>query len=159
MLSRGGEIFMLDMGQPVRILDLAKRMIRLSGYQVGVDIPIEIIGSRPGEKFDEVLSMPDEEILSTSHPHIHQLAPVAPHHDALDSDLRSLYEASECRDASAVRSLLFNSVTPQGEAAEASSGANVSAPTNEKPALEVPAMLGWTLNTTPTPVGGGGGGG
>ena len=55
MLSRGGEIFMLDMGQPVRIMDLAQRMIRLSGYQVGVDIPIKITGRRPGEKLDEAV--------------------------------------------------------------------------------------------------------
>ena len=49
---------MLDMGQPVRIMDLAERMIRLSGYQVGVDIPIEITGRRPGEKLDEELCTP-----------------------------------------------------------------------------------------------------
>ena len=60
MLSHGGEIFMLEMGVPVRILDLAERMIRLSGCQVGIDIPIEIVGIRPGEKLAEVLSMPDE---------------------------------------------------------------------------------------------------
>ena len=70
-------------------------MIRLSGYRFRVDIPIEIIGSRPGEKFDEELSTPDEEVLSTSHPHIHRLAPVAPHHDALNSGLGRLYEASD----------------------------------------------------------------
>ena len=159
MLSHGGEIFMLDMGQPVRILDLAKRMIRLSGYRVGVDIPIEIIGSRPGEKFDEELSMPDEEVLGTSHPHIHRLAPVAPHHDALNSSLGSLYEAAESRDVGAVRSLLFNSVTPKDEAAEALSDAKSSASTNGKPAREDPAMLERTFNTAPAPVGGGGGGG
>ena len=46
----GGEVFMLEMGEPVRILDLAERMIRLSGYQVGIDIPIEIVGIRPGRE-------------------------------------------------------------------------------------------------------------
>ena len=44
VLSEGGEIFMLEMGVPVKIIDLAERMIRLSGCQVGIDIPIEIIG-------------------------------------------------------------------------------------------------------------------
>ena len=141
MLSHGGEIFMLDMGQPVRILDLAERMIRLSGYRVGVDIPIEIIGSRPGEKFDEELSMPDEEVLGTSHPHIHRLAPVAPHHDALNSSLGSLYEAAESSDVGAVHSLLFNSVTPKDEAAEALSDAKSSASTNGKPTARTQRCL------------------
>ena len=74
-LSRGGEIFMLEMGVPVRILDLAERMIRLSGCQVGIDIPIEITGIRPGEKLAEVLSTPDEQVLATSHPYINRLLP------------------------------------------------------------------------------------
>ena len=64
---------MLEMGEPVRILDLAERMIRLSGYQVGIDIPIEITGIRPGEKLNEVLSTPDEEVLTTDPP-LHQPA-------------------------------------------------------------------------------------
>ena len=49
-LSEGAEIFMLEMGEPVRILDLAHRMIRLSGRRVGTDIEIRLIGTRPGEK-------------------------------------------------------------------------------------------------------------
>ena len=49
-LSEGAEIFMLEMGEPVRILDLAHRMIRLSGRRVGTDIEIRLIGARPGEK-------------------------------------------------------------------------------------------------------------
>ena len=77
VLSKGGEIFMLEMGVPVKILDLAERMIRLSGCQVGIDIPIEITGMRPGEKLNEVLSTPDEEILGTSHPYINRLVPIA----------------------------------------------------------------------------------
>ena len=76
VLSAGGEILMLDMGEPVRILDLAERMIRLSGLQVGTDIPIEITGMRPGEKLSESLRTPDEQVLSTSHPHINRLVPI-----------------------------------------------------------------------------------
>src|SRR6202035_1751622 len=68
VLSGGGEIFMLDMGVPVRIIDLAERMIRLSGLQVGNDIPIEITGMRPGEKLSESLSTPDEKVVGTAHP-------------------------------------------------------------------------------------------
>ena len=69
-LSEGGEIFMLEMGEPVRIIDLAKRMVRLSGLQPGSDIEIRVTGVRPGEKLVEELRTPAEEPSPTSHPSI-----------------------------------------------------------------------------------------
>jgi FlaA1/EpsC-like NDP-sugar epimerase len=69
-MGRGGEIFVLDMGQPVRIVDLAKDMIRLSGLVVGEDIRIEYVGTRPGEKLYEELICDGERHVTTSHPKI-----------------------------------------------------------------------------------------
>ena len=59
-IGQGGEIFVLDMGEPVKIIDLARNMIRLSGHEPDVDIGIEIVGPRPGEKVHEDLFNPDE---------------------------------------------------------------------------------------------------
>jgi FlaA1/EpsC-like NDP-sugar epimerase len=65
-LSRGGELFVLEMGEPVRIMELADQMIRLSGLQPGQDIAIEVVGRRPGEKLHEDLFNPWEKPSSTS---------------------------------------------------------------------------------------------
>jgi FlaA1/EpsC-like NDP-sugar epimerase len=77
-LSVGGEVFTLDMGEPVRILDLAKRLVRLSGRIPGRDIPIEIVGARPGEKTVEDIVAPDEEQLPSGHPSIVVSRPPVP---------------------------------------------------------------------------------
>jgi FlaA1/EpsC-like NDP-sugar epimerase len=111
VISCGGEIFMLEMGKPVRILDLAERMIRLSGCQVGIDIPIEITGIRPGEKLNEVLSTPDEQVLSTSHPYVNRLVPIKAPTEVFADELDRLEEAVILRDQDTVRELLFTAGT------------------------------------------------
>ena len=65
-----GDVFVLDMGDPVRILDLAKQMVRLSGKEPDRDIAVEIVGTRPGEKLHEELWGAGETAVSTSHPKI-----------------------------------------------------------------------------------------
>ena len=69
----GGEIFILDMGEPVKIVDLARQLIELSGLQPEEDIEIEFIGLRPGEKLYEELSHKSENIIATTHPKILRL--------------------------------------------------------------------------------------
>jgi FlaA1/EpsC-like NDP-sugar epimerase len=64
-LGRGGEVFVLDMGEPVSIIELAHKMIELSGLRPGVDIAVELIGRRPGEKLKEDLFNPYEQALET----------------------------------------------------------------------------------------------
>lgn len=65
LLAKGGEIFVLDMGQPVKIYDLAVNLIRMKGYVPERDIKIEIVGLRPGEKLYEELLMAEEGLEST----------------------------------------------------------------------------------------------
>src|ERR1043165_1729864 len=72
VLGKGGEIFVLDMGQPVKIVDLAKQMIELSGFRVGEDIEIKFTGLKPGEKLFEELQHHTEEYEPTDHPRIMQ---------------------------------------------------------------------------------------
>lgn len=69
-MGRGGEIFILDMGKPVKIVDLAKDLIRLSGFEPDVDIKIQFTGIRPGEKLYEELLTAEEGVTSTKHSRI-----------------------------------------------------------------------------------------
>jgi FlaA1/EpsC-like NDP-sugar epimerase len=66
-LGRGGELFVLDMGEPIRIVDLARDLIELSGLEVGQDVDIVYTGLRPGEKLLEEISLPGEEYVPTQH--------------------------------------------------------------------------------------------
>ncbi|NJL32051.1 MAG: polysaccharide biosynthesis protein [Phycisphaerales bacterium] len=66
----GGEVFLLDMGQPIRIVELAERFVRSQGMQPGYDIAIEFTGIRPGEKLFEELAYESEEMIPTPHPSV-----------------------------------------------------------------------------------------
>ncbi len=69
-LGRGGEVFVLDMGEPIRIVDLASDLVRLSGLEVGRDIEIRYTGIRPGERLFEQPFFRHEEVLPTAHPKV-----------------------------------------------------------------------------------------
>jgi FlaA1/EpsC-like NDP-sugar epimerase len=68
--GQGGELFVLDMGEPVKIADLARDLIRLSGLEEGADIEIRYTGMRPGEKLYEEVLFGDEDVRSTEHPKV-----------------------------------------------------------------------------------------
>ena len=72
-MAQGGEVFVLEMGEPLRIADLAQRMIRLRGLRVGQDVPIVYTGLRPGERLHEKLVASWETRLPTSHPRVFAL--------------------------------------------------------------------------------------
>ena len=93
--ARGGEIFVLDMGEPVKILDLARNMIRLSGYKVDQDIKIEFTGLRPGEKLYEELLMDEEGMTDTPNKLIHIGHPIDVDEVKLAHALRVLESAAQ----------------------------------------------------------------
>jgi len=94
-LAHGGEIFLLDMGEPVKIVDLARDMIRMSGYEPDSDIRVEFSGVRPGEKLYEELLLDSETHARTVHPKIlvGRIAPVEA--DFIEAAMRDLAEVLE----------------------------------------------------------------
>lgn len=91
--AKGGEIFILEMGEPVKILDLAKNLIRLSGYVPGEDIEIKFTGLRDGEKLFEELLMEEEGMMETQNSKIHIGKPIYLDEEKFFSQLDDLYHA------------------------------------------------------------------
>ena len=105
-MGRGGEIFVLDMGEPVKIVDLARDLITLSGLKVGDDIEIEFTGIRPGEKLFEELSVAEEHAEKTLHPKIF-IGHVRQHEwEAVLAGIESLRGVVEHESPAAVRAAL-----------------------------------------------------
>ena len=101
-MAKGGEIFLLDMGNPVRIYDLAVKMIKLSGMVPEKDIPIKIIGLRPGEKLYEELLIDKDRSNSTAHPKIFSgCEPMIPW-TTLESQLNNLLNEAKNKNSAAV---------------------------------------------------------
>jgi FlaA1/EpsC-like NDP-sugar epimerase len=100
-LGNGGEIFVLDMGEPVKIVDLAREMIRLSGLEPDRDIAIEFTGVRPGEKLHERLFNTGEEVGTTAHPKISTATRTPIPSDILVRDLERIRDALDANDLEA----------------------------------------------------------
>ena len=100
--AKGGEIFVLDMGEPVKIYDLAKNLIRLSGFKPGEDIQIVFTGLRPGEKLYEELLMDEEGLQETPNKLIHIGKPIEFDMEEFVKQLERLYEVANL-DSEAIR--------------------------------------------------------
>ena len=107
--AKGGEIFVLDMGEPVKILDLAENLIRLSGYIPYEDIEIEFTGLRPGEKLYEELLMKEEGMQETANKLIHIGKPIEMDEEAFLTSLNKLYE-TVIQEPSDIRPLIQSMV-------------------------------------------------
>ena len=92
LMGRGGETFVLDMGQPIRIVDLARTMVRLSGY-TEADIPIAFTGLRPGEKLFEELLADNEKTLPTPHAKLRVSRPIDPPGTSWDISVKRWLES------------------------------------------------------------------
>ena len=109
-LSHGGEIFFLDMGEPVRIYDLACNLIRQAGLTPHQDIKIVITGLRPGEKLFEELQLDDENVKKTIHEMIFVCNSPPPHVDMLLPALDNLRDAATANENTLIKELIFRIV-------------------------------------------------
>jgi FlaA1/EpsC-like NDP-sugar epimerase len=113
VLGKGGEVFVLDMGEPVKIVDLASDMIRLSGLLVGHDIDIVYTGMRPGEKLFEELFVDGEQYERTSHAKIFHVANASSFvPQRLDEGVEALTSAASRHDGAAIRRV-FQQIVPE----------------------------------------------
>jgi len=105
-LGKGGEIFVLDMGEPVKIVHLARELITLSGFRPGEDIEVVFTGMRPGEKLFEELSIIGEDMLATTHPKIAAWKNIPKDRQTLRAAIDKLLEISPSQDHDRIVALI-----------------------------------------------------
>ena len=131
-IGKGGDVFLLDMGEPVKIIDLATNLILLSGFKPGKDIKIQFTGLRPGEKLFEELNLHNESLLPTMHAKIRRYAsPSNLECTQLMMYLQELEQIVEERDEARLMELLeimIPDYTPSAQLREAALPAAFSAP-------------------------------
>ncbi|QYY36551.1 nucleoside-diphosphate sugar epimerase/dehydratase [Ruficoccus sp. ZRK36] len=106
VLGDGGDIFVLDMGQPIKVVDVARQLVELSGFKPGVDIEIRFVGLRPGEKLFEELQHKGEEYVATAHPRVKRFISSPCDLAELESNLKDLVEKVEQYDRNQLKQML-----------------------------------------------------
>jgi FlaA1/EpsC-like NDP-sugar epimerase len=109
--AKGGEIFVLDMGSPVKIATLARNLIRLSGFKPDVDIKIEYTGLRPGEKLYEEKLMAEEGLQKTDNDLIHIGNPIRFDEDEFLQNMEGLMQAAYANEEEQIRGMVKDMVT------------------------------------------------
>jgi FlaA1/EpsC-like NDP-sugar epimerase len=117
VMGRGGELFHLDMGRPVRVVELAEKLVQLSGFRPHADIEIRFIGLRPGEKMHEELLADGEGVEPTQHPRIRVVRSGAPDAERVRARIDDLLSAGSVGRPALIRALkaLVPEYQPQNE--------------------------------------------
>lgn len=143
-MGHGGEIFVLDMGEPVRIVDLARNLIVLSGLRPGIDIKVEFTGPRPGEKLYEEISNTGENTVKTRHPKIRIFNGFSLTYNEMTELLGAFERTIDDRDAARLLALVQNTVPdyhPSPEIQRDSQESPVSGVADEFRTAATPASL------------------
>ena len=111
----GGEIFVLNMGEPVKVIDLARQLIRLSGLEPDVDIQIKIIGLRPGEKLYEEIQHKNESLVDTPNPRIYGFVSEMPSYGEVEKIISDIKKNVDTKSVNELKRFIFT-VVPEYKA-------------------------------------------